>query len=85
MPFVYGILGALIANVLFFGGAFVGWKAHGRFYRTTPREPTQREKDELKAQAEQQRQWREMSNYNADVAYGVGAIPVSGGEAGELG
>lgn len=83
MPFLYGIIGAVIALGLFIGGVFAGWKAHAKLYRVTPREPTQAEKIELLTQEEEQKAWRMMRDYNVDRAYGMNRDPMqeAGGDA----
>jgi len=67
---IYGALGALFVIALFALGVFVGWKACRYFYRSKAESPA--ESDLRRLQAEQDA-FREMQNYNADVAYGIKA------------
>ena len=68
MSIIYGALGALFVIALFASGAFVGWKACRHFYRAKAESPAEAE---LRQLAEEQEAFRQMQNYNADVAYGI--------------
>ena len=79
MSFLLGALGAVAVFGLFALGVFVGWRLCKRFARPAPVEkPPDRE---LREMAEQQAAFRQMQNYNADVAYG---ITTTGLEAGDI-
>lgn len=71
MEFVYGVIGALAVLILFFGGGFAGWKLREYVYQRAceqkAKELTESERRQL---MDQQEAFRQMQNYNVDVAYG---------------
>ena len=78
MAFMFGALGAVAVIGLFALGVFVGWKLHKRFARPAPAEPPSDK--ELKRLAAEQEAFRQVQNYSADVAYGIGANELERGE-----
>ena len=68
MSIIYGALGALFVIVLFAVGGLVGWLARAKFYRAKAESP---EEAELRRMQEEQDAFRQVQNYNADVAYGI--------------
>jgi hypothetical protein len=72
MSFLYSVLGTVAVLVLFFGGAFAGWKAKAfldrRVARNQVKELGLAERRELEQQNEA---FQVMQNYNAERAYGL--------------
>ncbi len=77
MMILYGALGAVSVMTLFALGVFAGWKLHARFARRTAPDPEEKELRRIKAE---QDAFRQLQNYNADIAYGI--KPASGDEDG---
>ena len=80
MDVILGALGALLFVAVFGGGVLTGWKAHERFCRPTAKAP---EEEELKRLRAEQEAFRQLTHYNADIAYGVqtSADPFEGSDA----
>lgn len=76
-----GVLGMLIAFLLFGAGMFLGWKANDRMKAHTSaavaQELTEKEKRKIELErerlAEEQRAFSAILGYNADIAYGKNA------------
>ena len=68
MSIIYGAAGALAVLVLLALGAAMGWCARGKLYRAKAEEP---EEAELRRMQAEQDAFRQLQNYNADVAYGL--------------
>lgn len=69
MEMIYGALGALFVVALLALGAFAGWKARGHFYVAKAERPAA---EDVKRMEAAQAAFRQLQNYNADVAYGIG-------------
>lgn len=71
MSFLYGVIGTVAVLVVFFGGVFTGWALKkyddSRVAKNHAKELTESERRKLE---EQQDAFRQLQNYNADVAYG---------------
>lgn len=69
--FLYGAGGVLLALALLAAGMLLGWKGRGAWQEHTKqavvKEATEEEKRQLE---EEQRAFRGMLNYNAEMAYG---------------
>ena len=72
MQFIYGVLGVVLALVLFGLGVFVGWQVQERMIQMARKsyaeELTEKERDELKAEQEA---FSTLMGYNVEVAYGL--------------
>jgi hypothetical protein len=78
MSFVLGALGAVAVFGLFALGVLAGWKLRGRFVRPVAPAPDK----ELQRMAAEQDAFRQMQQYNADVAYGIGQKDLGEDETG---
>lgn len=79
---LYGMLGAILAFLLFASGIYVGYKLHAtKVEHETPKQPTpiQLEEAERRRLIEDQKAFRTQMGYNAEMAYGFTA-----GEDGEV-
>lgn len=66
---IYGIIGFALAAALFISGFLLGWRMRGERYRApTPEELGEQERKRL---ISEQNAFRELINYNTDVAYGL--------------
>lgn len=71
MTFLYGFLGGLaVVGLLTVGGVF-GWKAHKAFTRYTAPKVAPPGEQELQRLKESQKAFRQLSNYSAEIAYGM--------------
>lgn len=74
MSFLYGFLGALLMVGLLVGGAVIGWHGHRVYVEKTTHAPEPVEgpdAEELQRLKEGQQAFRQLSNYTAEVAYGL--------------
>ena len=74
MEMIIGMIGALVGVGLFVFGFFIG-KEMGQPKMVDPSDPTDEEihqiQEERKRLIEDQKAFRELMNYNPDIAYGV--------------
>ena len=73
MEFLLGALGAIVVIALFALGVLVGWKAHKRFARPKAEKVSD---EDMKLMKAQQEAFRQMQNYTAEMAYGIGSDAV---------
>ena len=83
MGFLYGVIGAAAALLLFAAGFAVGMLFHASLHK--PPRPkdgmSEAEKKQLKEQAELQKAFITLQNYSPEVAYGIRTIDeVMGGD-----
>ena len=75
---LYGLLGFLLAAALMSGGFVLGWKLHAR--QTKPPTPEELGAQDRQRLINEQNAFRDMMNYNADVAYGLVSLYEKEGE-----
>lgn len=84
---LYGALGAVLVLLLFAAGVYVGYRLHRRYMeheaskRPTPIAPEEQERRRL---IEDQKAFRDMMGYNAEMAFGVSVAPDFRDEGGEV-
>lgn len=70
--FIYGVLGMLFTVCLFAGGVAVGWHLRIRYTdRTAAAVRVELSEQEKRRQREDAVAFNQLSNYSADMAYGV--------------
>lgn len=70
--FIYGVLGMLFTVALFAGGVYVGWRLRIRYTeKTAAALKTELSEQEKQRQREEALAFRQLANYNPDLAYGV--------------
>ena len=79
MTTVLGLVGALVGIGIFIFGFWFG-KEMSQTKKVDPTEPTEEEMKEIREERERliadQKAFRELMNYNADMAYGITANPL---------
>lgn len=74
-----GFFGALVVLALLTAGALIGWKAHKSFVRYTAPSAEPIDEQERKRLEAEQDAFRQLQNYSADTAYGMGSNPFDQG------
>ena len=79
MATVFGLIGALLGIGIFMFGFWFG-KETSQPKKADPMEPTEEEMKEIREERERliadQKAFRELMNYNADMAYGITGNPL---------
>ena len=78
MTFLYGFLGGLAVVGLLATGGVLGWQMHKAVVRHTSPTVEAPEQEELERMKASQQAFRELSNYSAEVAYGMRGAPAGG-------